>query len=62
MKWGYFNQIIFNSNKTAFEIFFARFSQALITLLSHIIPGFLDIIRLDRLQPGYIVNGKLEKK
>ena len=23
MKWGYFNQIIFNANKTAFQSFYA---------------------------------------
>ena len=35
-KWGYFHQIIFNANKTSFEISF-YFSQAP-TILSHIIP------------------------
>ena len=44
-KWGYFDQIIFNVNKTTFEGLFC-FSQAL-TILSHI------ILRLSTLL-GYI--------
>ena len=52
-KWGYFDQIIFNANKMAFESFFC-FSQAP-TILSHI-PRALTS------QPGYIVNRELETK
>ena len=35
-KWGYFDQIIFNANKTAFESLFCYFQDP--DILSHIIP------------------------
>ena len=57
-KWGSFRQIIFNTNKTAFELLF-YFYQAP-TILSHIIPRPSALLGLDRSQPGYIVNRKLE--
>ena len=56
-KWGYFHQIIFNANKTAFEGLF-YFSQAP-TILSHI-PRPSALLVLDRSQPANIVNRKLE--
>ena len=65
-KWGYFNQIIFNANKMAFvfEKFFC-FSQAPLSLshcaLVHCTQA-LHIARLNRSQPGYTVNRKLETK
>ena len=57
-KWGSFRQIIFNTNKTAFELLL-YFCQAP-TILSHIIPRLSALLGLDKPQPGYIVNRKLE--
>ena len=58
-KWGYFDQIIFNANKTAFGSLFC-FSQAP-TILSHIIPRPSKLLEA-RSQPGYIVKRTLETK
>ena len=44
-KWGYFDQIIFNANKTTFESLF-YFSQAP-TILSHIAPRPSALLGLD---------------
>ena len=50
-KWGYVHQIIFNANKTAFEILF-YFSQAP-TILSHIIPRPSALLGLD---PNQVIS------
>ena len=50
-KWGYFHQIIFNANKTAFESLFL-FSQAPI-ILSHIIPRPSALLGLD---PNQVIS------
>ena len=47
-KWGYFHEIIFNANKTAFESLF-YFSQAR-TILSHILPRPSTLQGLDAKQ------------
>ena len=59
-KWGYFDQIIFNANKTAFESFFA------FPMLHYFIKSYctqaLDIGRLHPKQDIPIINKKLETK
>ena len=54
-KWGYFNQIIFNANKTAFESF--AFPE--LYYIKAYRTQALSITRA-RSQPGYIVNRKLD--
>ena len=44
-KWGYFHQIIFNANKTAFESLF--YLSQTPTILSHIIPRPSALLGLD---------------
>ena len=53
-KWGYVHQIIFNANKTAFEILF-YFSRLLL------FKSYISLaLNTARSQPGYIINRKLE--
>ena len=58
-KWGFFDQIIFNANKTVFGNFVC-FSQTP-TVLSHIIPRPSTLLET-RSQPRYIVKRTLETK
>ena len=45
-KWGYFDQIIFNTNKTAFEACFA-FPRLLLGILSQIVARPSALLGLD---------------
>ena len=51
-KWGYFHQIIFNANKTSFEILFYSYYFKSYDTQALVIGA--------RSQLGYIINRKLE--